>query len=61
MPVAATEIESQFEVGQQQAWERWSQPQNRTAFGTGPGTEARSRRSSFLLLSRPAIACRFTS
>jgi hypothetical protein len=56
MPVAATERGSQFEVGRQLAWERLSQPQNPAAFGIGLGTEARSRRSSFLLLSRPAIA-----
>jgi hypothetical protein len=61
MPVVATEIESQFEVGRQQAWERLSPPQNRAAFGIGLGTAARSRRSSFLLLSRPAIARRITS
>jgi hypothetical protein len=50
MPVAATEIKSQFEVGWRLAWERLPQHRNRVASGIGLGTEARSRRSLFLLL-----------
>jgi hypothetical protein len=61
MLVAATGIGSQFEIGRQQASGPRSQLQDRAAFGIGRGIEARSRRSSFLLLSRPAIARRIAS
>jgi hypothetical protein len=55
-PAFATGIRSPFEVGcWEQAEERLSQLQNETGLGIGLGTEATSRYSSFLPISRTAM------